>query len=197
MTGFRRTGEREVHQGHVWRVVVADFVSPDGSGFERDVVRSPGAVAIVPLLFDPEGNPSVILVEQFRAPYEESVIEIPAGMRDVDDEPPEQTATRELREEVGLVPGELELILEMYPSPGMTDQVTTIFLATDCRTSERELHGPEEEHMTLLHLPLDEALDMIDRGRIRDSKTVVGLLATDRRLRRADSGPGPTDPATG
>ena len=197
MTDFRRTGEREVHQGHVWRVVVADFVSPDGSRFERDVVRSPGAVAIVPLLFDPEGNPSVILVEQFRAPYETTVIEIPAGMRDVDDEPLEQTATRELREEVGLVPGELELILEMYPSPGMTDQVTTIFLATDCRTSERELHGPEEEHMTLLHLPLDEALAMIDRGRIRDSKTVVGLLATDRRLRRTDSGPTPTDVATG
>ena len=197
MTDFRRTGEREVHQGHVWRVVVADFVSPDGSRFERDVVRSPGAVAIVPLLFDPEGNPSVILVEQFRAPYETTVIEIPAGMRDVDDEPLEQTATRELREEVGLVPGELEPILEMYPSPGMTDQVTTIFLATDCRTSERELHGPEEEHMTLLHLPLDEALAMIDRGRIRDSKTVVGLLATDRRLRRTDSGPIPTDVATG
>jgi 8-oxo-dGDP phosphatase len=196
VTGFRRTGEREVHQGHVWRVVVADFEAPDGSTFERDVVRSPGAVAIVPLLFDPEGNPSVMLVEQFRAPYESTVIEIPAGMRDVTDEPPADTAARELREEVGLVPGALELILELYPSPGMTDQVTTIFLATDCRAAEREVHGPEEEHMTVLHLPLDEALDLIDRGRIHDSKTVVGLLATDRRLRGADAGPGSTGVVT-
>lgn len=184
--GFDRIGEREVHAGKVWRVVVADFVAPDGSSFERDIVRSPGAVAVVPLLFDPEGNPSVVLVEQYRAPYAALLLEIPAGMRDVLDEPTELTADRELREEVGLAPGQLVHLLDVYPSPGMTDQVTTLYLATDCAPVDRDLQGPEEEHSTVLHVPLDDALAMIDDGRIRDAKSVVGLLATARALRQTE-----------
>ncbi len=189
MTGFDRTAEREVHRGHVWRVVVADFVAPDGARFERDIVRSPGAVAVVPLLFDPEGNPSVVLVEQFRSPYEALLVEIPAGMRDVEGEPTDVTAERELREEVGLAPGRLVHLFDLYPSPGMTDQVTTIYLATDCAPVERELHGPEEEHSSVLHVPLDDALVMIDAGRIRDAKTIAGLFAAERTLRSSDRDP--------
>lgn len=188
MTGFSRTGERDVHHGHVWRVVVADFEAPDGQPFQRDIVRSPGAVAIVPLIFDVEGNPSVMLVDQYRPPYETTVIEIPAGMRDVEGEPPAETARRELREEVGLAAGTLVHLVDILPSPGMTDSVTSIFLATGCEPVAQELHGPEEEHMELVHLPLDDALAMIDDGRIRDAKSVAGLLAADRRLRAADTG---------
>jgi 8-oxo-dGTP pyrophosphatase MutT (NUDIX family) len=183
---FRHLADREVHRGHVWRVVVADFEAPDGQRFERDVVRSPGAVAVVPLVFDVEGNPSVVLVEQYRPVYEQQIVEIPAGMRDVADEPPTETARRELAEEAGLAPSHLDLLLEMYPSPGMTDSVTTIYLATGCTAVERELHGPEEEHLRLLHLPFEAALAMIDDGRIRDAKTIAGLLVTDRRLRAGD-----------
>lgn len=186
--GFAHLGERPVHTGRVWDVVVAEYRSPDGSCFERDVVRSPGAVAVVPLVFDPEGNPSVVLIEQYRGPYDEMVIEIPAGMRDVADEPLAETARRELREEVGLTAGQVVPLLELYPSPGMTDQVTHIFLATGCEPGEREVQGPEEAHSTVLHLPLVDALDLIDRGRIRDAKTVAGLLAADRSLRAADGG---------
>ena len=80
---FRHLGDREVHQGYHWRVVVADFEDPDGQSFQRDVVRSLGAVAAVPLLFDAEGNPSVVLVEQWRPTYDRAILEIPAGMRDV------------------------------------------------------------------------------------------------------------------
>ena len=186
VTGFHRVGEREVHHGYVWRVVVAEFESPGGERFHRDIVRSPGAVAIVPLIFDAEGNASVLLVEQYRPPYERTIIEIPAGMRDVDDEPPELTAERELAEEAGMKAGRLDHLVDILPSAGMTDSVTIIYLATDCARVERDLHGPEEQHMTLLHLPLSEALAMVDRGEIADAKTVVGLLATQRRLERND-----------
>jgi ADP-ribose pyrophosphatase len=172
----------------VWRVVVAEFESPEGERFHRDVVRSPGAVAVLPLIFDPEGNASVLLVEQYRPPYERTVIEIPAGMRDVDDEPPEVTAQRELIEEAGMKAGRLDHLVDILPSPGLTDSVTIIFLATECSPVERDLHGPEEQHMTLLHLPLVDALAMIDGGEIQDAKTVVGLLATQRRIERADGG---------
>lgn len=184
--GFRRVGEQQVHQGHVWRVVVADFESPDGTPFRRDIVRSPGAVAVVALLFDAEGNPSVVLVRQYRPPYERPIIEIPAGMRDVPGEPTDETARRELVEEAGLYPGRLHLLAEILPSPGLTDAVTTIYLATECTRRAQELHGPEEEHSELLHLPLGDAVAMVERGEIGDAKTVAGLLLAERRLRIDD-----------
>lgn len=183
MVAFRHLGDTDVHLGYVWKVVLADFEAPDGSSFRRDIVRSPGAVGVVPLVFDAEGQPSVVLVEQYRPPYEREVIEIPAGMRDIVDEPPEATGRRELIEEAGLRAGEMSHLIDMLPSPGMTDSVCTIFLATGCTPAELDRQGPEEEAMRLLHLPLDDALSMIDRGEISDAKTVVGLLATDRRLR--------------
>lgn len=182
MSEFRHLGDRRVHDGYVWNVVVAEFEAPDGNRFTRDIVRSPGAVAAVPLVFDAEGLASVVLVSQYRPPYEEVVIEIPAGLRDVPGEPPDVTARRELVEEAGLEPGSLVHLLDIYPSPGMTDSVCTIFLATDCTVVETDRHGPEEEAMEILHVPLDEALAMIDRGEIADAKTVSGLLATARRL---------------
>lgn len=186
--GFAHLGERTVHAGRVWDVVVAEFRAPDGSHFVRDVVRSPGAVAVVPLVFDAEGNASVVLIEQYRGPYDELVVEIPAGMRDVADEPLAETARRELREEVGLAAGQIVALLELYPSPGMTDQVTHVFLATGCQPVDRAVQGPEEAHSTVLHLPLADALALVDAGRIRDAKTAAGLLATERSLRVADGG---------
>jgi 8-oxo-dGTP pyrophosphatase MutT (NUDIX family) len=171
----------------VWHVVVAEFEAPDGSTFERDVVRSPGAVAVVPLVFDAEGSASVVLVSQYRPAYERNLIEIPAGMRDVEGEPPEQTGRRELIEEAGLEPGEMVHLLDMAPSPGLSDSVTSIFLATGCTPAERSLHGPEEQYSELLHVPLDDALAMIEAGQIVDAKSVAGLLLTERRLRRSAS----------
>lgn len=188
MGEFRRVTESMAHQGHVWHLATAEFEAPDGRRFERDIVRSPGAVGVVPLVFDPEGNPSVVLVSQYRPPYEESVIEIPAGMRDIDGEDTAEVARRELIEEAGLTAGQVDLLGEIYPSPGMTDSVTTIYLATDCTPVPTDRQGPEEDFMEILHIPLADALAMVDGGEIVDAKTVTGLLLTDRRLRTADGG---------
>ncbi len=190
MTKFRHLGERDVHLGHVWKVVVADYEAPDGTTFTRDIVRSPGAVGVVPLVFDPEGSPSVVLVSQYRPPFDCDVIEIPAGLRDIADEPPMETARRELIEEAGLDAGELHHLVDIMPSAGMTDSVTMVYLATGCTVVERNLQGPEEEHMTVLHVPLADALAMVENGVITDAKTVAGLLMADRRLRSADQSAG-------
>jgi 8-oxo-dGTP pyrophosphatase MutT (NUDIX family) len=187
---FRRLSETTVHDGHVWHVAVAEFAAPDGSTFTRDIVRSPGAVGIVPVLFDPEGRPSVVLVSQYRPPYDMTVVEIPAGVRDIEGEDTAAVAQRELREEVGLAAGTLQLLGEIYPSPGMTDSVTSIYLATECTPVADDRQGPEEEHMELVHLALSEAVDRVVRGEIRDAKSVAGLLLTERLLRRADGWPG-------
>jgi ADP-ribose pyrophosphatase len=186
--GFRRIDEREIYRGQIWRVAVAEFESPEGDRFERDIVRSPGAVAAVPLVFDAEGNPSVVLVAQYRPAYEREIIEIPAGMRDVDGEPPEETARRELAEEVGLSPGRLDRLIELLPQPGTSDSTTIVFLATDCSPTSTQPHGPEEEHSRVLHVPLGEAVAMIETGDIADAKSVAGLLLTERRLRDGDHG---------
>jgi ADP-ribose pyrophosphatase len=177
-----------VHQGHIWRVVVGTFEGPDRERFERDVVRSPGAVGAVPLSFDAEGAASVVLVRQYRAAFDDVVVEIPAGMRDVVGEPTEVTAARELEEETGLRPGRLELLTRLFPSAGMTDSVLHLYLATDLSPVPRRTHGPEEAHSDLLHLPLAEAVEMVVSGEIHDAKTIIGLLLVERRLRSGDRG---------
>jgi ADP-ribose pyrophosphatase len=186
VSGFRHLGDRLVHQGYIWHVAVADYESPEGESFQRDIVRSPGAVAAVPLRTGADGVPRVVLVRQYRPPFDDLVIEVPAGMRDVPGEPTEITAARELVEEVGLQPGRLEHLIDMFPSAGMTDSVLTLYLATELTEVPRETHGPEEAHMEVLELPLSEAIDMVLAGQIHDAKTVIGLLMVERRLR--DSG---------
>jgi ADP-ribose pyrophosphatase len=186
---FRRIGDQDIYQGHIWRVVVSEFEDPGGERFQRDIVRSPGAVAAVPLVFDAEGNPSVVLLAQYRPAYERELVEIPAGMRDVDGEPPEETARRELAEEVGLMPGRLDLLIQLVPQPGMSDGTTMVYLATECSPAPTQPHGPEEEHARTLHVPLADAVTMVERGEITDAKSVAGLLLTERRLRSGDHGP--------
>ena len=184
--GFRFVSEQHIHRGYVWRVVRADFEAPDGAIFHRDIVRSPGAVGVVPIVFDVEGNPSVVLASQYRPPYDELVLEIPAGMRDIEGEDIAEVARRELAEEAGMVAGDLRHLTDIYPSPGLTDSVTTIFLATHCGETSPDRQGPEEEAMQIALYPLEEALAMIDRGEIRDAKTVIGLLMAARRLDEVD-----------
>lgn len=184
MTGFRRLADRRVHDGHIWHVVVANFEAPDGTRFERDVVRSPGSVAVVALSIDDRGAAAVVLVRQYRPALERAILELPAGMRDVPGEAPIDTGRRELVEEVGLAAGDIVHLVDLVPSPGMSDATCTVFLATGCTPVAHDRQGPEEDHMDVLHVGLDDALAMIDRGEITDAKTVCGLLATDRRLRR-------------
>ena len=124
-----------------------------------------------------------MLVSQYRAAHDEMVIEIPAGVRDVEGEADEDNVRRELVEEVGLKPGTVEFLTSIYPSAGMTDSVNSIFLATDLTPVERTPHGPEEEFAEILEIPLREAIEWVESGRIVDAKSVVGLLLADRRLR--------------
>ncbi|MGD9998798.1 MAG: NUDIX domain-containing protein [Ilumatobacteraceae bacterium] len=181
--GFSHLDDRLVHQGHVWHVAVARFAAPGGEVFERDVVRSPGAVAAVPLLEGDDGEPQVVMVRQYRPPLDEWVLEIPAGMRDVEGEPTELTAARELEEEVGLRAGTMRHLLDFRPSPGMTDSTLYLFVATDLTPVERNTHGPEEAASEVVVLPLSRAVDMALSGEIEDAKTIIGLLAVERELR--------------
>lgn len=175
--GFESLGDEVVHDGYVITVTKARFRAPDGSIIERDVVRHPGAVSVVPLWEDG----SVTLVSQFRAPFGRDMIEIPAGMRDVEGEDLEECAVRELKEEVGITADHLERLAVFNNSVGFTDEEGTVFLATGLSEGEREAVGVEEHHMGVMRVPLTEALEMIADQRITDAKTIIGLtLAAGR-----------------
>lgn len=140
--------------------------------FERDVVHHPGAVGVVPVV--DEGT-AVLLVRQYRAPIDRSLLEIPAGLRDVDGEPPIETARRELVEEVGMRAGRIERVCEFVNSPGFCDEVVHVFAAFDLEPCERDLQGIEEQHMTVERVALEDVPSLIASGAISDAKTVIGL----------------------
>jgi ADP-ribose pyrophosphatase len=182
--GFTHDGDRLVHRGHFVQVVEASFTAPDGSTFVRDIVRSRGAVGVVPIRVI-DGVVHVVLVRQYRPAFDADIIEVPAGVRDVDGEDPAVTAQRELGEEVGLQAGVLEPLGSLYPSAGMTDAITHLYLATALTEVPLDAHGPEEEAMEIFTLSLADAVRAVERGEIVDAKTVIGLLLAERRLAAA------------
>lgn len=186
MGSFRHLGDELVHRGYIWNVVSGSFEDPDGRPFTRDIVRSPGAVAVVPVLHHESGDPHVVLLRQYRAAFDAAIIEVPAGMRDVPDEDPEDTARRELMEEAGYLAGRLVELHQFFPSPGMTDAVLHVYLALDLVPVDRQTQGPEEDHMDVLIVSLAEAVQMVTRGDIRDAKATIGLLLAERHLRLSE-----------
>lgn len=181
MSGFRHTGDELIHDGFVISLYKSSFEAPDGTAFQRDVVRHPGAVSVVPV----HENGDVVLVSQFRAPLDAFAIEIPAGKRDVADEPLELTAARELEEEVGLVAAKLDYLVRFHNSIGFCDEESHVFLATELTSTGLDRQGLEEEFMEIIRVPLVDSLKMISAGEITDAKTIIGLTMAAGRLQVA------------
>ena len=179
MTRFRKLpAERERYRGSLISVATGRFAGPDGDEFERDIVHHPGAVSVVPVVDQGE---SVLLVRQYRAAIDQDLLEIPAGKRDVDGEPPEGTAARELAEEIGMRAGRLDKLAEFYNSPGFCDERSYVFLGRDLTECATDLQGIEEQHMTIERVPLVDVPGLIATGDIIDAKTIIGLcLARER-----------------
>ena len=156
----------------------ATFVGPDGAAFTRDVVRHPGAVAVVAVT---DGG-SVVLVRQFRPAINQWVLEIPAGTRDVEDEPIEDTARRELAEEAGYAAGRLDRLVRCVITPGFCDEFATIYLATGLTRVPSERQSVEERFMSIVEVPLDRFDGMVDDGEIIDASTILGVGLGRRRL---------------
>jgi ADP-ribose pyrophosphatase len=180
VSGFAQLGEEVLHEGHVISLAVGTFRGPDGSQFERELVRHPGAVSVVPLLDD---GATVVLVRQYRAAIDDLLLEIPAGKRDVADEPPERTAERELEEEVGYRAGRIEPLGQFYNSVGFSDEHSWVYLGRDLEPCASDAQGVEETHMTIEHVALADVPAMIADGRLLDAKTIIGLTLTIERLR--------------
>lgn len=173
---FHKRSERELHRGFLISLGEGTFVGPDGEEFQRDIVHHPGAVSVVPY----QADGTVLLVRQYRAAIDADMLEIPAGKRDVLDEPPELTAHRELAEEVGRKAGRMDLLGTFYNSPGFCDEYSYTYLARDLTEVPVEAHSVEEAAMTIEAIAFDECLAMIRAGEITDAKTIIALhLARD------------------
>ena len=169
---FRSVQVRPIHHGHVFDVVIETFESPDGERFDRDLVRHPGAVAVVAL----NERDEVVLVRQFRPALGRWLVEIPAGLLDVAGESLVAAAQRELIEETGYEATMWSTITSFLPAVGFTDERITLFLARGLNQIGSRAQGVEERQMEVLHVDLAELVRRIGRGEIEDSKTIVGVL---------------------
>lgn len=158
-------------RSHLFEIERVEF-DDDGETFSRDVVRHPGAVAV--LAFD---GTHVILVRQWRAPLTMPILEIPAGTCDQPGETTEATARRELEEEAGIFAGHLERLCTIWNAPGWSDQRTEVFLATELRDVPRRPSGPEEDAIEVVRLQLGDALALLEEDQPIDATTAVGLRA--------------------
>jgi ADP-ribose pyrophosphatase len=162
--------------GSFFSVVVDTVRLPGGRAATREIVRHPGAAAVVPLR-----DGAVMLVRQHRHAVEADLLEIPAGKLDVPGEDPVACARRELEEETGHRAGTLEPMGVFYSSPGFTDEAYHLFLATDLERS-----GPAPDHdggdpISAEWLGLDEAVAAVRSGDIRDAKTALGIVLAKLR----------------
>jgi ADP-ribose pyrophosphatase len=147
---------------------------PDGSTGRLEMLRHPGAAAVVPLV-DPldHPDPRVMLIRQFRHAADDFIWEVPAGRLDPG-ETPEQCAARELEEEIGMRAGQLARLTTIYTTPGFTDERIHLFVATELEAGRQEREA--DEFMEIETLAWSKVLDMVRTGQIVDAKTMISLM---------------------
>lgn len=175
--GGTTTGRRHVHTGRVFELFVETVSLDNGATVDLEVIRHPGAAAIVPVTHRGE----VVLLRQYRHSVGGTLWEIPAGTRD-GGETPLACAKRELEEETGFTAADWTPLGELVPVPGYADERIHLFLATALSPSRQSLDL--DEQIAVKTVPFDDALAMIDDGTIHDGKTVAALLKADRLWRR-------------
>lgn len=175
-----------LHRGAFLEFRIDTVERADGTRATRDIAGHPGAVAIVAI----DAEDRVALVRQWRLPAEAALLEIPAGGLDIDadgrKEDPDVAARRELEEETGTRAASWRKLGEFYTAPGFTDELMHLYIATDLTPAggDGRLGPDEDERLIVEWRPWQEAVAAIERGEIRDAKSIVGLFWLER-LRRA------------
>lgn len=159
---------RHIFKGQVVTLNVDTVMLPNGVTVDLEMVRHPGASAVVPMKEDG----TVVLIRQFRHAAGGFIYEIPAGKLSPG-EAPLACAARELEEEIGYRAGSFELLSSIFTAPGFTDEVIHVYKATGLTKGRQQLD--RDEVLEIIEMPLNEAIGMIQSGAIRDAKTIVGL----------------------
>ena len=184
--GYRTLDTREVWRGHVIAVRRDRVAMPSGDVLERDVVEHPGAVHV--LAFDDEER--ILLIRQYRHPVGRHLLELPAGLLDVDGEPASSTGARELAEEAGFAATEWHHLVDILPTPGGSDEATRVLIARGLRptTAAGFTAIGEEADLTLSWHSLDDAVELVLGGELTNGTAAVAILAAAALRARGWSG---------
>ncbi|MEI1421962.1 ADP-ribose pyrophosphatase [Bacillus cabrialesii] len=162
--------KEQIFSGKVIDLYVEDVELPNGKTSKREIVKHPGAVAI--LAITDEGK--IIMVKQFRKPLERTIVEIPAGKLEKG-EKPEYTALRELEEETGYTAKKLTKITAFYTSPGFADEIVHVFLAEELSILEEKRELDEDEFVEVMEVTLEDALKLVESREVYDAKTAFAI----------------------
>jgi ADP-ribose pyrophosphatase len=186
---FAVSNSDTLHVGRVLALRLDQVMMPGGRAAAREIVEHPGAVAILPLYDDT----SVVMIDQYRHAVGHRMRELPAGLLDALGEDPVTTARRELLEEVGCTARDWSVLVDVVASPGFSDEAVRVFLARGLTEVGRPTGGDDEEaDLSVVRLPLAEAVRQVLAGEIVNASTVAGLLAAQAVLAGAAQ-PRPVD----
>ncbi|WP_153732171.1 NUDIX hydrolase [Sporosarcina obsidiansis] len=166
----RTLSTEQIFTGKVISMQVDEVELPDGKIAKRELVKHPGAVAIIALTADHK----LVLVEQFRKALERTILEIPAGKIEPGEEP-KLTAIRELEEETGYRANSFTYLQTFSTSPGFANEIIHLYVAKDLEKVEQPAAGDEDEFIDILEVTVEEAEELIANERIFDAKTVVAV----------------------
>ncbi len=161
---------QEIFSGKVISLHLAEVKLPNGKTAKREIIKHPGAVAIIALTDENK----IVMVEQYRKALERTIVEIPAGKLEKG-EVPADCARRELEEETGYECKSLDLLVSFYTSPGFADEIVHVFMAKGLSKKEHAADLDEDEFVNLEELTLDEALQYVKEQKIYDAKTVFAV----------------------
>lgn len=170
-----------VYRGPVFHVTTDQLIEPGGIKARRDVVRHSGSVVIMAVDEKPGSEPRVLLARQYRHPANDFLWELPAGRIDPGEDAVEG-ARRELVEETGYSAERWKRVLFYWPSPGFLDETMSVYMATRLRRGKAK--PEEDESIKIRMFPLSSVMRMILSGRLRDGKTIAGVLWLAERLRQ-------------
>ena len=157
----------DIYDGKVIKVKKFEVMLPDGNKSIREEVVHSGGAGILAVK-----DGFVYFVSQYRLAARGELLEIPAGKLNLGEDP-EETARRELIEEVGLRPKKLKRIAAFYVSPGYTNEIIRVYHAEGLEETDRKLD--DDEFLNVVRLPVDKAIEMLDRGEFVDSKTIIAM----------------------
>lgn len=170
-TAIRRVKSRLLYRGRVADLLLDTYRAADGRAFQRETIRHPGSVAILPVAADGR----ILLIRQFRHAVGRWIYEIPAGTSEPG-EPLLSCAKRELAEETGYSASSWIRACAFYPAPGISTERMVLYVARGLRPLKKKVAMDKDEFITLKIVPARKALEMVRRGSIVDAKTIIGIL---------------------
>lgn len=160
----------KIFSGKVISLQVEDVELPNGKTSKREIIKHPGAVAVLAVTDDNK----IVMVEQYRKALDKIIAEIPAGKLE-EGEDPKVCAERELEEETGYGCKEMEWLISFYTSPGFADELVHLYIAKGLEKKENAAQPDEDEFVNLMEVTLEEALILLEEQKVYDAKTAYAV----------------------